>query len=1184
MAFTGKLGTPDSRLGNIVLGLAALVFAIPAATATVSAPPPKIPLLLAAPAAHASASATPPTLTLGGIISPTTFTATASSSYSGHPASNAFDGSFATQWLSAGNAPQWLQMAMNSPVAVNAYHMGVVPTLSQGPGSWTFQGSNNNVDVVTVNKSGEYAGTPAVNLFDGNVLSEWFVQTATAWASVQYSAALTPTEYWITSSPTNATQDPKDWVISGSNDGITWTTLDTQTGQTFASRTLTKHYTFANTTAYSQFKININATPGGAAAIHCAELTMGGGASWATLDTRSSVTWADSVMQTFTFTNTVAYAAYRLMVTSNSGNNYVEVARFEMDQYVPPSTYHVPAAHASASAPAPASSLILGGIIFYPPAATATATALPPTVTFGALHLALPSAGATATALPVSINTPGSPLALAAPRAAVTATAPAPALSMALIGWTADQSQRTALELNVTDGVLVVDPPLAVAPDGTGGPGPGGTGGPLVVERMLRRQSHIMPVPTPDADGHIRVSDPWTIIEGDVGVLHVVVSGKDFTYFRGAPTLVDEWSTAEPFGDASAQVTFPQLSPFDVTGTGDLAWLHPGAPVEIFLLDVDGTTRHRRFAGHFISDEGGSSEDAANNVWQAEGALFQADHVGNPVPTILDPTDIGTLISKSLNGVVSARFGSIANVTTGIKSRQRGSLGDSPIDYVQALLGTAWTDDASSQWTVAKKPNTHRQYLLRLKDRTTVHWTVTTGAPGVETALSRDLLSTVTAVYGRGIGPDGYAWAGWCYPRFLDDDAPAYPYSSGATVMSVGDTDAGTLTGHGVTDWQRRVNDLNLTGNVPVDGVYNTSDVAVCRAIQGDYGLLVDGIVGPQTWAGTFAVGSGGGDLTGAYRRPLAIDPRVDPHLYTASGAIDGVNPAYDRSVIRVDRDEDFGAGTTKADATRSAIAELARDKFPGLTGTITLTSDPHEGSRFLIDEGNNVCVLGFRGANPLLHIADLKASPQTHQVTITVDEHARDAMTIAAIMKDTRDAAPDPARRPGAVNRRSRMDQDIAVQFDGESDGGRIPRHALYGGLWTVIRIPVSQMGQIAKLDIKTASPAAKFALALFGAPITPAHLVNLVGDPLSGTNPFARTEAKGIALDDLGLIEAFGAPGSAAGYGRGQEGTGTLTGQLIDTGGLSYISARPPWIWVAEWSPTSTFISGRIYPAPIQ
>jgi len=145
---------------------------------------------------------------------------------------------------------------------------------------------------------------------------------------------------------------------------------------------------------------------------------------------------------------------------------------------------------------------------------------------------------------------------------------------------------------------------------------------------------------------------------------------------------------------------------------------------------------------------------------------------------------------------------------------------------------------------------------------------------------------------------------------------------------------------------------------------------------------------------------------------------------------------------------------------------------------------------------------------------------------------------------------------------------------------GEIIPRHAIYGGLWTVIHIPLSEAGQVAKLDVRSQSPAAPFCMAFFAGPVTPAHLVRLVGDPLSGTNPFARTEAKGIALDDLGLIEAFGAPGSAAGYGRGQEGTGTLTGQLIDTGGLSYISARPPWIWVAEWSPTSTFISGRMLP----
>jgi len=107
---------------------------------------------------------------------------------------------------------------------------------------------------------------------------------------------------------------------------------------------------------------------------------------------------------------------------------------------------------------------------------------------------------------------------------------------------------------------------------------------------------------------------------------------------------------------------------------------------------------------------------------------------------------------------------------------------------------------------------------------------------------------------------------------------------------------------------------------------------------------------------------------------------------------------------------------------------------------------------------------------------------------------------------------------------------------------------------------------------------------MAFFAGPVTPAHLVNLVGDPLSGDNPFGRTEAAADALDDLGLIEAFGGPGSAAGYWPGQEGSGTLTGRLKDTGGFTYNSVKGGWVWVAEWSPTSCFISGRVYPSPVQ
>ena len=814
-----------------------------------------------------------------------------------------------------------------------------------------------------------------------------------------------------------------------------------------------------------------------------------------------------------------------------------------------------PAAHASVSAPA--LSLTIGGWI-YTLAATSTATATPPTLTLGAHHV---------------------------PAATATATATAPFLSVSLVGWTADISQRSLVEIVSDTGELDYTPPAiagtgieSLPPLGALALPPAG-----MVERTIMRHSVTVPAMTPGADHRVHVSDAvydaYAVVDAVVGVPHVLIGGVDVTYLRGVPIGIGQDRQEGPFGDVTFSIDLPQITPQDTPGSGSLSWLAPGAPVELVLLN--GTTMTRLWAGHLVSDDGGNDANAPRTAWSASGTMWQASTFGHRVSTVMAPTDIGTVIAKALNGVVAHRYPTLSAKATGINTMARGSSGDSEMAYVQSLLATAWT--STTQWTVAKRANTARTYDIRLKDTATVHHTVTTGARGVDINLSRDMTSTANALYGRGIAPSGFAWAGWCYPNFMADTAPAYPYASGATVMTVGSTDSGTLTGHGVTDWQRRVNNLNLTGNVPLDGVYNASDASICGKIQADYGLLVDGVVGPQTWDATFAVGSGGGDLTGAYRRPLAIDPATDPNLYTPTGAIKGPNTAY-TGVMRWERDTDYGPGVTKADATASAKLELARDKDPGLTGTITLTTDPREGSRFLMTPGQNIQLLGYNGGNPLLHIAAVDRDWGNLTVTLTVDEHARDAITLAAIRQRNKEAMLDPARRPGRTNRRSRQDQDQVVPFDGESDAGILPRHAIYGGLWTVLRIPISEVGDIAKIDVRSSSPAAKFCMAFFAGPVTPAHLVNLVGDPLSGTNPFGRTEAKADALDDLGLIEALGGPGSAAGYWPGQEGTGSLTGRLKDTGGMTYASAKPPWVWVAEWSPTSTFISGRIYPSPIQ
>lgn len=738
-----------------------------------------------------------------------------------------------------------------------------------------------------------------------------------------------------------------------------------------------------------------------------------------------------------------------------------------------------------------------------------------------------------------------------------------------LVAWSADISQRALLEILTDGGELDYLPPLVLPPTG-------------MVERTITRASVTLDPADViiDANGRARApDDSYTVVGGNVGVPHLLIGGVDVTYVRGVPVALGQDQQQEPFGDVTLKLDLPQLTPLDTQGAGDLAWLVPGAPVEIILLN--GSTTTRLWAGHLISDDGGNDATTPRTAWVASGTLWQASTFGHRVPTIMGPTDIGTVIPGALNGVVARRYPAIKAVTTSIQTRVMGAYTDSELAYSQALLATAWT--SSTQWTITKAPGTARTYLMATKDVTTVHHTVTVGAPGVDVTLSRDLTSTANTLFGRGVDVNGYAWAGWCYPNLMPDNAPAYPFTDPSNTITVGTTDADTNSGTGVSDWQRRAGDLNLTGKVSVTGIYDAGDAAVCEVIQNDYGLSVDGVVGPQTWDATFSVGSGGGDLNGSYRRPLAIDPPTEPNLYSASGAITGPNPAY-TAAMRFERDTDYGVGVSKADATSSAVLELARGKAPGLTGQIILLSDPREGSRFLIQPGQNIQVLGYGGANPLLHIATVTRDWTTLAVTLSVDENAHDAMTLASIQARILAAAPDPGRRPGPMTRASQLAPNIAVPYDGESNAGIIPRHALFGGLWTVIRVPVSQVGVIAQIDVSTDSPAAPFVLALFGAPITPAHLVSLVGDPLTGTNPFARTGAAATALDNLGLIEAFGGPGSAAGYWPGQQSTDPLTGRYLDTAGVSYISTLPPWVWVAEYSPTSTFISGRVYPAPRQ
>jgi hypothetical protein len=101
--------------------------------------------------------------------------------------------------------------------------------------------------------------------FDNNVMTKWFVSASrTPWIAYQFAGGATYAInlYTVTSANDMPTRDPKDWRLEGSNDLVNWTVLDTRTNQVFASRFQTNTYSFTNTTAYGAYRFFVTANSG----------------------------------------------------------------------------------------------------------------------------------------------------------------------------------------------------------------------------------------------------------------------------------------------------------------------------------------------------------------------------------------------------------------------------------------------------------------------------------------------------------------------------------------------------------------------------------------------------------------------------------------------------------------------------------------------------------------------------------------------------------------------------------------------------------------------------------------------------------------------------------------------------------------------------------------------------------
>ncbi len=81
--------------------------------------------------------------------------------------------------------------------------------------------------------------------------------TGSAYLEMSLKAPRKAVFYTISSSNDRAIRSPKEWVLSGSNDGIAWTELDRRSGEHFKERFELKGYSIPTPGAYQHYKLDI---------------------------------------------------------------------------------------------------------------------------------------------------------------------------------------------------------------------------------------------------------------------------------------------------------------------------------------------------------------------------------------------------------------------------------------------------------------------------------------------------------------------------------------------------------------------------------------------------------------------------------------------------------------------------------------------------------------------------------------------------------------------------------------------------------------------------------------------------------------------------------------------------------------------------------------------------------------
>ncbi|WP_186176552.1 discoidin domain-containing protein [Vibrio jasicida] len=111
--------------------------------------------------------------------------------------------------------------------------------------------------------------------FDENRATKWLTFSSTGNITYYFPKPVTVHQYSLTSANDASDRDPQNWKLLGSNDGVTWQILNSQTQQSFTKRFQTKLYQLATPLSYQYIKLEISKNHG-SEILQLAELTLKG--------------------------------------------------------------------------------------------------------------------------------------------------------------------------------------------------------------------------------------------------------------------------------------------------------------------------------------------------------------------------------------------------------------------------------------------------------------------------------------------------------------------------------------------------------------------------------------------------------------------------------------------------------------------------------------------------------------------------------------------------------------------------------------------------------------------------------------------------------------------------------------------------------------------------------------------